>query len=202
MTLTRSIDRMLSMLVLTTIVRTLIVPTPAAAAAAFLAPLDANIRITDTGEVLKTEHPRFATVGGVALISPAMPVTEKSQIPVATVRRTYAAHATVQVAPRRAPTPVGATFRVQATAYSSTPDQTDASPFITASGTHVHDGTIASNFLPFGTKVKFPDYSGDKTYVVEDRTARRFSDRADIWMTSRGAAMSFGRQSLTMVVVE
>ena len=40
---------------------------------------------------------------------------------------------------------------VTVTSYSSTPDQTDDSPFVTANGTWVHDGTLAANFLPFGT---------------------------------------------------
>lgn len=91
---------------------------------------------------------------------------------------------------------------VQVTAYSSTPDQTDSSPFITANGTHVHDGTLACNFLPFGTKVKFPEYSGDKIYIVEDRMNKRFSNRMDIWFASRSAALQFGRQTLEYVVVE
>src|SRR5437868_1496729 len=37
------------------------------------------------------------------------------------------------------------------TAYSSTEDQTDDSPFITASGAHVADGIVAANFLPLHT---------------------------------------------------
>ena len=38
------------------------------------------------------------------------------------------------------------------TAYSSTPEETDDTPFVTASGTSVRDGVIATNFLEFGTK--------------------------------------------------
>ncbi|MBI2674482.1 MAG: 3D domain-containing protein, partial [Candidatus Yanofskybacteria bacterium] len=58
---------------------------------------------------------------------------------------------------------------VMASAYSSTPDQTDDTPFITAWGTQVRDGIIAANFLPFGTLVKMPDLYGDKIFTVEDR---------------------------------
>src|SRR3989344_3213041 len=61
-----------------------------------------------------------------------------------------------------------------ATAYSSTPDQTDDTPFITAKGTTVRDGIIAANFLPFGTRIKIPDIYGDKIFVVEDRMNRRY----------------------------
>lgn len=87
------------------------------------------------------------------------------------------------------------------TAYSSTPDQTDSSPFITANGTYVRDGIIATNFLPFGTKVKFPEYSGDKIYIVADRMAKKNSHKIDIWMESRGAALQFGVKKLAYEVV-
>lgn len=97
---------------------------------------------------------------------------------------------------------VGTTFDLTVTAYSSTVDQCDADPFTTASGTHVHDGTVAANFLPFGTHVTFPDYSGDKVYTIEDRTNAKYSSRADIWMVSREAALQFGKRRLRMVVVE
>src|SRR3990167_1248447 len=43
---------------------------------------------------------------------------------------------------------------VTITAYSSTPEETDSTPFITASGTHVRDGVVAANFLPLGTDRK------------------------------------------------
>lgn len=91
---------------------------------------------------------------------------------------------------------------VVVTAYSSTPDQTDDSPFITANGTYVYDGIVAANFLPFGAKVRFPDYFGDKVFTVEDRMARRFSNRADIWMESREAALQFGVKRLTIEILE
>jgi 3D (Asp-Asp-Asp) domain-containing protein len=93
------------------------------------------------------------------------------------------------------------TLYVTVTAYSSTPDQTDSTPFITASGSHVYDGTLAANFLPFGTKVRFPDYSGDKIYIVEDRMHKRFSDRVDIWFATREAALKFGKRRLKMEVL-
>lgn len=89
---------------------------------------------------------------------------------------------------------------VTITAYSSTPDQTDDSPFVTANGTWVHDGTLAANFLPFGTKIRLPDYSGDKIYTVEDRMNERYTYRADIWMEAREAAKQFGIRKLKMEI--
>lgn len=91
-------------------------------------------------------------------------------------------------------------FDVIVTAYSSTVDQCDDSPFITASNTHVHDGTIACNFLPFGTKVIFPNKFGDKVFTVEDRM--RDSWKIDIWFETRQEALQFGKRTLEAVVVE
>ncbi len=88
------------------------------------------------------------------------------------------------------------------TAYSSTPDQTDNDPFIMASGKHVYDGAIAANFLPFGTKVRFPEVYGDKIFTVEDRMHRRFSERIDIWMETRRKAEVFGIKKIKYEIVE
>ena len=85
------------------------------------------------------------------------------------------------------------------TAYSSTPDQTDDSPFITASGKYVCDGIVAANFLKFGTKIKFPSLFGDKIFIVEDRMALKNSHKVDIWMPSREQALNFGVKTAEMV---
>ncbi|MFH1610517.1 MAG: hypothetical protein ABIA91_01375 [Patescibacteria group bacterium] len=78
------------------------------------------------------------------------------------------------------------------TAYSSTVDQCDSTPFITANGTFVHDGIVAANFLPFGTKIKIPELFGDKVFSVEDRMNSKYHYRVDIWMTTREAAKQLG----------
>lgn len=90
---------------------------------------------------------------------------------------------------------------VVVTAYSSTHDQTDDMPFITASGSRVRDGIVACNFLPFGTKITLPKLFGDKIFVVEDRMAKRFSDRIDIWFPSRWQATQFGLKILEMKIL-
>ena len=94
-----------------------------------------------------------------------------------------------------------ATRKVIATGYSSTPDQTDDSPFYTASGKHVRDGFIAANFLKFGTRVKIPAMFGDKVFVVEDRMHPRFSNRVDIWFATRSEAYKFGKREVEIVVL-
>jgi len=80
------------------------------------------------------------------------------------------------------------------TAYTSTPGQTDDTPFIAASGKRVYDGMIAANGLPFGTRVKIPSVYGEKIFVVEDRMNRRYGHgRFDVWLdTTRAEAMKFG----------
>lgn len=80
------------------------------------------------------------------------------------------------------------------TAYTSTPGQTDDSPFIAASGKRVHDGMIAANGLPFGTRIKIPAVYGEKIFVVEDRMNSRYGyGRFDVWLDmSRAEARKFG----------
>ena len=90
-------------------------------------------------------------------------------------------------------------MRVLATAYSSTVDQCDSTPFITANGTRVHDGTLAANFLKFGTKVKFPALYGDKIFIVEDRM--RSNTKVDLWFPTRQEAINFGARVIEMEVL-
>jgi len=90
---------------------------------------------------------------------------------------------------------------VELTGYSSTVDQTNSEPFITASGTGVRWGIVASNQLPFGTRIRIPEYFGDQIFVVEDRMNRRYSypnadnydGYVDIWFYNRQQANNFGR---------
>ncbi|MBP6942724.1 MAG: 3D domain-containing protein [Candidatus Buchananbacteria bacterium] len=93
------------------------------------------------------------------------------------------------------------TMEVSMTAYSSTPDQTDDSPFITANGTRVKDGIVAANFVPFGTKIKIPELYGDKVFTVTDRMNSRYQSRVDIWMNTRQEAIQFGvKRSVTIEI--
>lgn len=84
---------------------------------------------------------------------------------------------------------------VIATAYSSDPYQTDATPCIPAMQdfdmcAHFEqnglENTIAANFLPLGTQVRFPDLFGDKVFVVRDRMNARYNGtrRIDFWVGS------------------
>jgi 3D (Asp-Asp-Asp) domain-containing protein len=89
------------------------------------------------------------------------------------------------------------------TAYSSTVDQTDDTPFITANGTYVRDGIVANNMLPFGTKLTIPEIYGNKEFVVADRmNARKSSYHLDVWMPSQIEAINFGVKKAYIEVSE
>lgn len=93
-------------------------------------------------------------------------------------------------------------IEVDLTAYSSTEDQTDSTPFIAASGKHVYDGMVAANFLPFGTKIKIPTLYGDRIFTVDDRMNKRYQNTVDIWFADRTSAINFGIKKATIEIVE
>ncbi len=93
---------------------------------------------------------------------------------------------------------------VTVTGYSSSFDQTDSTPLVTASNTRVRQGIIALSrdllreYTPgapfsFGDLV---DIEGVGVFRIEDTMARRYHNRADIWFSSRTAALRWGRQHL------
>lgn len=93
----------------------------------------------------------------------------------------------------------GTTIAVLATAYTSSPEETDGNPWITASGTTVHQGTLAANFLPFGAQVQI----NGQTYTVEDRLSPRFNGKhvVDMWFADRAAALQFGVRVVQATIV-
>lgn len=96
------------------------------------------------------------------------------------------------------------TIKMIVTAYSSTPDQTDNTPFVTASGKKVEDGIVANNMLPFGTKIRIPELYGNKTFVVEDRMHKRKGTKMmDVWMEKTKEAKEFGaKYNISIEVLE
>ena len=87
------------------------------------------------------------------------------------------------------------TLPVIITAYSSTPCQTDDTPYITAAGTFVREGIVANNYLSFGTKIRIPEVYGDKIFVVEDRMSWKKGDyHFDVWFAEYSEALAFGAQ--------
>lgn len=88
------------------------------------------------------------------------------------------------------------------TGYSSSPLETDDTPFITASGTFVREGIVACNFLPFGTKIRIPKLFGGEVFVVEDRMHPRKKYQVDVWFPSREEALQFGAHLTYIEVLE
>jgi 3D (Asp-Asp-Asp) domain-containing protein len=93
-------------------------------------------------------------------------------------------------------------LNVIVTGYSSDPSQTDSTPFVTAKGTFVRDGIVATNLLPFGAKIKIPEIYGDKIFVVEDRMHPRNVNYVDVWFPTYQEAKSFGVKRTYIEVLE
>ena len=92
-------------------------------------------------------------------------------------------------------------IKVTVTAYTSRPEETDSTPFITASGEEVKMGIVASNFLPMGTEIKIPAVFGDKIFRVEDRMNPRYKNRIDIWLPSLEEAKKFGVKKTEILIL-
>lgn len=93
---------------------------------------------------------------------------------------------------------IGTKYTVQSSGYAPSPYQTDATPCITAAGTTVRSGVVASNFLPLGTIL---DINGQE-YIVEDRMNPRYDGYyIDIWFPSTSRALEFGRRNLDITIL-
>ncbi len=90
----------------------------------------------------------------------------------------------------------GTTYAVRASAYAPSPYQTDSTPCITAAGTVVRRGTVASNFLPMGTLLLI----NDELFIVEDRMNPRYNKAIDIYFPSTSEAKEFGSEFLEITV--
>ena len=88
-------------------------------------------------------------------------------------------------------------FEATITAYSSTIEQTDSTPFITASGKRVRKGIIANNYYKFGTKIEIDG----EIYEVQDRMSKKYNKYYfDIWMSSKEEAIQFGKQTKQVII--
>jgi len=144
----------------------------------------------------------FSRFSGILVEGSLSTVISNSEIPASDANTPYLSSQTFLLGINSTFAPL-ATKKIVVTAYSSTPDQTDDTPFITASGKVVEDGIVASNFLAFGTKLRLPELFGDKIFVVEDRMHQRFSsNRLDIWFPDRESAENFGIQTSIMEILE
>jgi len=91
-------------------------------------------------------------------------------------------------------------LEVWATAYTSSREECDNTPFITASGKRVFWGVIAADKrFKFGTKVYIPYFQ--KVFVVLDRGSAIRGNRIDIWMRDKKSAIKFGRKKLEIYIL-
>lgn len=94
----------------------------------------------------------------------------------------------------------GKKMNILITGYSSTVDQCDGDPFITASGSHVHKGTMACpREYAFGTKIEI---DGMGTYVCEDRGGAIKGAHFDMWFESRGEALQWGKRTVEARIIQ
>jgi 3D (Asp-Asp-Asp) domain-containing protein len=85
------------------------------------------------------------------------------------------------------------------TQYTPRPEETDSTPFITASGKRVEEGMVANNCLEFGTLVEIED----EYYVVEDRMNKRFNcNHFDILVFNLEEGMEFGKRTLLVTIYD
>ena len=79
------------------------------------------------------------------------------------------------------------------TAYSSDPNETDDTPFLTAAQTPVRTGVIACpRYIEFGSEIIIDG----ETYICEDRMNLKHPHRFDIWMESKEEALNWGKKKV------
>lgn len=96
---------------------------------------------------------------------------------------------------------------VDITAYRAVIAECDSDPLITADGTAIGFfpalNILAANHLPFGTKVRIPEYFGDKVFEVRDRMNARYTHRIDILMTDAKEVKQWGiRRKVKVEIIE
>lgn len=96
--------------------------------------------------------------------------------------------------------PRGYAVEATVTAYTSSPDETDDTPFITASGATTRRGIVACpSKYPFGTRLEIEG----KEYDCQDRMNRRYRDdeRFDVWVPTKSEARKWGKKELEITVL-
>ncbi len=146
--------------------------------------------------------------GLLAAFAIPRPVIEAQANPISPATQPATASSGVsRVAPQNRPEAkwaVEEVMHLKITAYASVPAETKSygSPFVTADGSYVHDGVVATNLLPFGTKVMIPALFGTKVFTVDDRMSSKLMNNMDIWMQTEGKAIFFGVHYANVVVLK
>ncbi len=144
-----------------------------------------------------------AVVSSVPEAAVMVTSTEVTELPDAPDMRSEIGEPAVIEIMRPDSLPALKTYRISVTGYNSEAGQTDSSPFTTADGSTVRDGIVAANFLPFNTKVRFPELFGERVFEVHDRMNPRYNLRADVWMANKSDAIKFGlKRNVKIEVIE
>lgn len=114
------------------------------------------------------------------------------------------------------------TYTLKATAYNSEAGQTDATPFITATGATTAFGVIAASrdmleHIPYGSLVRLKDLGSYRSgrgegkyqelldtqglFIVEDTMHPRKLEQIDVWFPHRSEALSWGVRKIELEVV-
>ena len=89
--------------------------------------------------------------------------------------------------------------RATITGYSSCPEETDDTPFITASGSRTRLGVIACpKYYGFGQILRIDG----EYYVCEDRMNVRYPHRFDIWFPDKISAINWGIKSKVIEIIK
>lgn len=105
--------------------------------------------------------------------------------------------AITEAIPEPEPPPIHNVVMAEVSAYTSSIDETDETPDITASGERTRDGVAACpSRYKFGTKIEI----GGKEYVCLDRMNARYRDGNyfDIWIEGKKEALEWGRRTLSV----
>lgn len=112
------------------------------------------------------------------------------------------AHAETSIVAVRAPgEKPGKTITAVITAYTSSVDETDDTPFETASGARTSAGVLACPpGYAFGTQIKI----GEATYTCRDRMNRRYweVEHFDVWVHTKAEAREWGSTKREITIYE
>lgn len=155
-------------------------------------------------ETLAAQQTAATAAAGAAKPAPAKPAPRPAVRQGPTTRNNM---------PARAPRSTGRSVILRSTAYNSIPNQTDSTPFITATGTRTRVGVVAMSrdmlrVFPYGTRVRIEyangrghPYLNGRIFVVEDTMHPRKRGQVDVWMPSRRQALQWGVQTVRVTAV-
>ena len=152
--------------------------------------------------------PVTTTGGDFSFAGETRPLSAKPHVVLLPTPRHLEPHAPQVFGPSRGPT-----LTLRATAYNSLADQTDDTPFITATGARTRWGIVAvsrdllGGTLPYGSLVRLRDQGtffggrgegtydallADTTFVVEDTMHPRKTQQVDVWFAEKRQALAWG----------